>query len=140
VRLCLIGAFGLLFFFAPIATRGMPGLRPLAWEYAALMFLNGLGDTLFSILGHTVSSVTFPRPAPGFYSALFLFAVARHEVSFSTLVEVVLCVSSFICGPEVERRGPDYCVGVGRFLSWCNGIHHRRTKTLEIASGLPKAD
>ena len=58
--------------------------------------------------------------------------VARHEVSFSTLVDVVLGVSYFISGTEVERRGPDYCVGAGRFLSWCDGIHHLRTKTLEI--------
>jgi hypothetical protein len=66
--------------------------------------------------------------------------VARHEVSFSTLVDVVLCVSHFISGTEVERRGPDYCVGPGRFLSWCDGMHHLRKKTLEIASGLPEAD
>jgi hypothetical protein len=74
--LMLIVACGLLFCLTPIATRGMAGLRPLAWVFAALMFLNGLGHTLFSILGHTVSSVTFPRPAPGFYSAPFLFAAS----------------------------------------------------------------
>jgi hypothetical protein len=37
------------------------------------MFFNGMGHTLFSVLGHTVATVTFPRPAPGFYSSPFLF-------------------------------------------------------------------
>jgi len=59
----------LLFCLTPIAERGMPGLRPLAWVYAVIMFLNGMGHTLFSILGRTVASVTFPRPAPRFYSS-----------------------------------------------------------------------
>ena len=66
----------LLFCLTPIAERGMPGLRPLAWVYAVIMFLNGMGHTLFSILGRTVASVTFPRPAPGFYSSPFLFATS----------------------------------------------------------------
>lgn len=64
----------LLFCLTPVAARGMRGLRPLAWAYAGIMFLNGLGHTLFTILGHTVTSVTFARPAPGFYSSPFLFA------------------------------------------------------------------
>ena len=66
----------LLFCLTPIATRGMPGMRPLAWVYAVIMFLNGMGRTLSSILGRTVASVTFPRPAPGFYSSPFLFATS----------------------------------------------------------------
>ena len=69
----LVVACGVLFCLTPAATRGMRGLRPLAWLYAVIMFLNGLGHTLFSILGHTVAAVTFPRPAPGFYSSPFLF-------------------------------------------------------------------
>lgn len=72
----LILGCGVLFCLTPLAARGMPGLRPLAWIYAAIMFLNGMGHTLFSILGHTVASVTFPRPAPGFYSSPFLFAAS----------------------------------------------------------------
>jgi hypothetical protein len=72
----LIAACALLFCLTPVAARGMRGLRPLAWFYAVLMFLNGLGHTLFTILGHTVSSVTFPRPAPGFYSSPVLFAAS----------------------------------------------------------------
>jgi hypothetical protein len=72
----LILACGLLFCLTPVAARGMPGLRPVAWFFAVVMFLNGLGHTLFTILGHTVVSVTFPRPAPGFYSSPLLLATS----------------------------------------------------------------
>src|ERR1700684_3563746 len=74
--LVLVVACGLLFCLTPVAARGMRGLRPLAWIYASIMFLNGLSHTLFSILGHTVAAVTFPRPAPGFYSSPFLFGAS----------------------------------------------------------------
>ena len=69
----LIAGVALCFALTPVAARGARGLRPLAWFYAVLMFFNGMGHTVFTILGHTVSSVTFPRPAPGFYSSPFLF-------------------------------------------------------------------
>jgi hypothetical protein len=59
-----------------MAYRGATWLRPLAWVYAAIMLLNALGHTLFTILGHTVASVTFPRPAQGFYSSPFLLAAS----------------------------------------------------------------
>ena len=49
----------------PLAARGARWLRPFAWFYAAIMFLNGMGHTLFTLRGHTVGSVTFPRPVPG---------------------------------------------------------------------------
>ena len=78
-RLCLTGHIVvcvLLFCLTPVAARGMSGLRPLAWAYAVIMFLNGLGHTIGTILGHTVASVTFPRPAPGFYSSPFLFVAS----------------------------------------------------------------
>ena len=74
-RECLVGlivAVVILFTLTPLAARGTRWLRPLAWFYAAIMFLNGMGHTLFTIRGHTVASVTFPRPAPGFYSSPFL--------------------------------------------------------------------
>jgi hypothetical protein len=74
--IALVVACSVLFCLTPVAARGMQGLRPLAWVYAVIMFLNGLGHTLFSILGHTVVAVTFPRPAPGFYSSPFLFAAS----------------------------------------------------------------
>jgi hypothetical protein len=72
----LILVCGILFCLTPVAARGMRGLRPLAWFYAGIMFLNALGHTLFSIVGRTVPSVTFPRPAPGFYSSPFLFVAS----------------------------------------------------------------
>jgi hypothetical protein len=67
---------GLLFCLTPVAARGMRGLRPLAWAYAVIMFLNGMGHTLGTVLGHTVAAVTFARPAPGFYSSPLLFVAS----------------------------------------------------------------
>lgn len=66
---------GVVFCFAltPLAARGVRGLRPLAWFYALIMLFNGMGHTVFTILGRTVANVTFPRPAPGFYSSPLLF-------------------------------------------------------------------
>jgi hypothetical protein len=61
------------FALTPAAARGARWLRPLAWLYGLIMFFNGVGHTLATILGHTVAGVTFPRPAPGFYSSPFLF-------------------------------------------------------------------
>jgi hypothetical protein len=72
----LILACALLFFLTPVAARGMHALRPVAWVYAGIMLLNAVGHTVFSILGHTVLSVTFPRPAPGFYSSPILLVTS----------------------------------------------------------------
>ena len=55
------------------AYRGARWLRPLGWLYAVIHFLNATGHTIGTILGHTVAAVTFPRPAPGFYSSPLLF-------------------------------------------------------------------
>jgi len=72
----LIVVCGILICLAPLAYAGARGLRPLAWIFAVIMLLNGLGHTLFSVLGHTVPSVTFSRPAPGFYSSPLLLAAS----------------------------------------------------------------
>ncbi len=72
----MIVAAVVLICLTPVAARGMAGLRPVAWAFALIMFFNGLSHTLFSILGHTVAAVTFPRPAPGFYSSPFLLAAS----------------------------------------------------------------
>ena len=69
----LIAGVALCFALTPIAAKGVRWLRPLAWFYALVMFFNGMGHTVFTILGRTVPSVTFSRPAPGFYSSPFLF-------------------------------------------------------------------
>lgn len=57
----------------PLAYRNLRGLRPLAWLYALIMLLNGIGHTATTIMGHTIASVSVARPAPGFYSSPFLF-------------------------------------------------------------------
>jgi hypothetical protein len=72
----LLAACAILTFLAPFAFRGARRLRPLAWIFAAIMLLNGLGHTLATVLGHTVESVTFSRPAPGFYSSPLLLAAS----------------------------------------------------------------
>ncbi|HVN22272.1 MAG TPA: hypothetical protein VMU05_26025 [Dongiaceae bacterium] len=69
----LIAGVVLCFALTPLAERNARWLRPLAWFYALLMFFNGMGHTLFTALGHTVRSVTFARPAPGFFSSPLLF-------------------------------------------------------------------
>lgn len=69
----LLIALALCFALTPFASRGARSLRPLAWIVAVIQFSNAMGHTIGTILGHTVATVTFPRPAPGFYSSPFLF-------------------------------------------------------------------
>ena len=69
----LILACGVMFCLTPLASRGARGLRPLAWFYGVLMFFNGVGHTVATILGRTLPAITFSRPAPGFYSSPLLF-------------------------------------------------------------------
>ncbi len=70
----LIAVNILLLLFTQLAYRNARWLRPLAYFYAGIMFLNGMGHTLATIFGRTVSSVHFARPAPGFYSSPLLLA------------------------------------------------------------------
>jgi len=70
----LIIANILLLLLTPFAFRNAARLRPLAYFHAILHLLNGTGHTLATIFGRTVSTIHFPRPAPGFYSSPFLFA------------------------------------------------------------------
>ena len=60
------------FALTPLAARGVRWFRPLAWLAVVIQFSNAMGHTIGTILGHTVATVTFPRPAPGFYSSPFL--------------------------------------------------------------------
>jgi hypothetical protein len=69
----LIIAVALCFALTPLAVRGTRGLRPFAWFFACVHLLNATGHTLGTIFGQTVSTVTFPRPAPGFYSSPLLY-------------------------------------------------------------------
>jgi|SRR6267378_3895915 len=70
----LIVANAVFLLLTPLAFRNARWLRPLAYFYAGVHLLNGTGHTLATIFGQTVSSVHFPRPAPGFYSSPLLLA------------------------------------------------------------------
>ncbi len=61
---------------SPFAFRGARPLRPCAYLFAFLMIVNGIGHTLGTIFGQTVSSVHFDRPMPGFYSSPVLLAAS----------------------------------------------------------------
>jgi hypothetical protein len=67
----------LLTLLGPLLFKNSRWVRPLAYFFALVAgILNSLGHTIATILGHTVSSVRFPRPAPGFYSSPFLCLAA----------------------------------------------------------------
>jgi hypothetical protein len=67
-----------LFVLSIAVTRGVTGTRGLAYGFAVLMLLNAAGHTVATIFGRTVAGVTFPRPAPGFWSSPFLAAAAIY--------------------------------------------------------------
>src|SRR5271165_607600 len=73
----LVGCVVLLALTGLVA-RGAPGTPVLAYIFAILMLFNAAGHTLATILGRTVASVTFPRPAPGFWSSPIMAAAAIY--------------------------------------------------------------
>jgi hypothetical protein len=74
----LIALVCLLFLVSPLFfLRGGRPIRPVAWILVILAGVgNGIGHITGTILGHTVASVRFPRPMPGFWSSPFLIAAA----------------------------------------------------------------
>jgi hypothetical protein len=74
----LIVANLILLALTPLAYRNAQGLRPVAYFFASIMLLNGMGHTIFTVLGRTVPSVHFSRPAPGFYSSPFLLITSIY--------------------------------------------------------------
>lgn len=70
----LIVANIVLLLLTPFAFRNASWLRPLAYFYAFVHLLNGMGHTMATIFGQTVSTIHFTRPAPGFYSSPLLLA------------------------------------------------------------------
>lgn len=74
----LIIANIVLLLLTPFAFRNAWWLRPLAYLYATIHLLNGMGHTLATIFGRTVSSIHFSRPAPGFYSSPFVLAASIY--------------------------------------------------------------
>jgi len=76
-------ALGILFLalLSPFAFRNARWIRPMLYFVAIVAgIFNALGHTMGTILGHTVSSVRFSRPAPGFYSSPLLLAVAIYAL------------------------------------------------------------
>jgi hypothetical protein len=75
----LVAGILLLAALAPFVFRNARWMRPVLY-FAAIVtgLLNAAGHTIASILGQTVSTVRFPRPAPGFYSSPFLLIAAVY--------------------------------------------------------------
>jgi hypothetical protein len=76
----LMVAVVVLFLCSPFVFRGHRWIRPVFYFLAIVILFNGLGHSCFSILGRTVSSVHFPRPAPGFYSSPFLLVTSIYAL------------------------------------------------------------
>jgi hypothetical protein len=76
----LMGGIILALLLTPLAFRGSRVIRPIAWVLSIIMILNAGGHTLATILGHTVESVRFARPAPGFYSSPLLLIAAIYLI------------------------------------------------------------
>ena len=74
----LILACVVLLVLSGYVARGAPGTRVLAYIFAIIMLLNACSHTLATIFGRTAASVTFPRPAPGFWSSPFMAAAAIY--------------------------------------------------------------
>jgi len=77
----LVAGILLLAVLSPFAFRNAGWIRPIFYFVAIVTgILNAFGHTLGTILGHTMSTVRFPRPAPGFYSSPLLLIVAINAL------------------------------------------------------------
>ena len=74
----LVIACVILLAITGLVARGAPGTRGLAYVFAITMLVNAVAHTLATVFGRTVASVTFPRPAPGFWSSPFMAAAAIY--------------------------------------------------------------
>jgi len=74
----LVVANVLLLCLSVFVLRGARWMRPIGYGFAVIMFANGLGHILGTILGRTVASIRFPRPMPGFYSSPFLLLASAY--------------------------------------------------------------
>jgi hypothetical protein len=67
----------MLLALSAFAFRNARWFRPICYFVVVVTgIVNAMGHTLATVLGHTVASVRFARPAPGFYSSPLLFIVA----------------------------------------------------------------
>ena len=73
IVVCLV-----LLALSPFMFAGARWMRGMGYFLAGLMLLNAIGHTMFSIVGRTMPEVTFPRPAPGFWSSPFLAAASIY--------------------------------------------------------------
>jgi len=74
----LVAAVVLLLAASPFVFRGARWIRPIFYIFIVIMFFNGIGHTLGTIFGRTVSTVHFSRPMPGFISSPFLLAASIY--------------------------------------------------------------
>jgi hypothetical protein len=71
----------LLVTLSRFAFRNAWWIRPIFYFVAIVAGVaNALGHTGATILGHTVSTVQFQRPAPGFYSSPLLLIVSIYAL------------------------------------------------------------
>lgn len=77
----LMGGILVALLLSPFMFRGSRFMRPIAWFLSLVMILNAGGHTLATILGRTVASIHFSRPAPGFYSSPLLLVAAIYLIS-----------------------------------------------------------
>ncbi|HTK94560.1 MAG TPA: hypothetical protein VL382_02890 [Terriglobales bacterium] len=66
---------------SPLGFRNVRWGRPLLYFVAVVLaLLNAAGHILGTILGHTVASIHFARPAPGFYSSPLLIIAGIYAL------------------------------------------------------------
>jgi hypothetical protein len=77
----LIAGVTVLLALSPVVFRGARWIRPIFYFLAIVAgLINALGHTAGTIFGQTVSTVHFPRPAPGFYSSPLLVFAAVYAL------------------------------------------------------------
>jgi len=74
----LVLATVLLLCASVFVLHGARWMRPIGYVFAFIMFANGLGHILGTILDRTVASIRFPRPMPGFYSSPLLLLASVY--------------------------------------------------------------
>ena len=74
----LIAAVAFCTALTPFAFRNARWLRPLAYLFALIHFLTGIGLSISELLGGTVPSVRLEGVAPGFYTAPLLLAASAY--------------------------------------------------------------
>lgn len=72
----LIIGVALAMLLTPLAAANRRGFRVVAWIFALLMFLNGLGHIAGTLAGQTFPDIHFARPMPGFYTSPLLLAAS----------------------------------------------------------------